>query len=189
MFERGVLAVAVLETWPGGAWGVTAGICCRSSLAAPSPPSPSELRDICCPWPAPLRCLGLQLYSVRQTVSKSVARAYCKWPGKKHFCWKPVENLFLSRGSLWEEDGPVKLRSKCLHLVIAEVSYSRGMKKKFPQKLVHWAWLRKDDSAMAGWSGWFGSGAEATARDLSTLRDEWVTLSRLQMGSRGNNRK
>lgn len=35
---------------------------------------------------------------------------------KKHFCWKPVENQFLSRGSLLEEDVPVKLQSKCLQV-------------------------------------------------------------------------
>lgn len=37
---------------------------------------------------------------------------------------------------------------------------------------------------MAGCSRQFGSGGEATARDLSTLRDEWVTLAYLQVGTR-----
>ena len=56
------------------------------------------------------------------------------------------------------------------------------MKKKLPQKLVHWAWLRKGELVMAGCSRQFGSGGKATARDVGTLRDDWVTLAYLQVG-------
>lgn len=67
---------------------------------------------------------------------------------------------------------------------VGKISYTRGMKKKFPQKSVHWARLRESALVTAGCSRQFGSGGEALARDLSTLRDEWVTLAHVQMGVR-----
>lgn len=54
---------------------------------------------------------------------------------KTHLCWKPVENQFLSRGTLLDEDVLVKFVEQMLTGVVGKVSYTEGVKKEIPTEM------------------------------------------------------